>query len=111
MDKEINGNAHSVKLSTYIFILSGIAIFALSIRLIGINRVPPGVPTDVLLYFINARAIAETGRDIYGHLFPIFSSHKGFLVSPVTLYIIALFYKIFGFSFIAGYMPNIIAST
>ncbi len=100
-----------VSVKTYVIFLAIITFFALVIRVIGLNRVPPGISTDVLLYFSNARAIAETGKDIYGRVFPLYSSHKGFLVSPVTMYAIALVYKIFGFSHVISYVPNIVLAT
>ena len=95
----------------YVCVLFVIIVFSLIIRLIRIRLVPSGISTDVLLYFINARSIAETGKDIYGRFFPLFSSHKGFLLSPVVMYVMALFYKLFGFSFTVGYLPNILIAT
>jgi 4-amino-4-deoxy-L-arabinose transferase-like glycosyltransferase len=96
--------------STYIILLIGIALFGLIVRIVGLDRVPTGISSDILLYFSNARAIAETGKDIYGHIFPLYFSHKGYLISPVTVYVTALVYKLFGFSHVAGYVPNIVMS-
>ncbi len=95
----------------FIIVLCVIALFGFIIRVVGLDRVPPGISTDVLLYFSNARAIAETGKDIYGKFFPLFSSHKGFLLSPIFMYVLVLFYKLFGFSFTQGYIPNVIISS
>lgn len=100
-----------MKPKVYIVLLVLITLFGLGIRVIGLSRVPPGISTDVLLYFSNARALAETGKDIYGRVFPLYSSHKGFLVSPVMVYVIAFVYKIFGFSHVISYLPNILLST
>jgi hypothetical protein len=100
-----------MKTKTYVALIAAIALFGLAIRIIGLDRVPTGISSDILLYFSTARAIAQTGKDIYGHTISLYFSHKGYLISPVTVYVTALVYKLFGFSFINGYIPNIFMST
>lgn len=99
-----------MKVRTYVLILIAIAVFGLIIRVVDLSRVPSGISSDVLLYFSNARSIAETGKDIYNHAFPLYFAHKGYLISPVTVYVTAFVYKVFGFSQVNGYIPNIVMS-
>ncbi len=94
------------------FILLGfISLVNFFLYLYRIDQIPQGVSTDILLYFTNARAIAETGKDIYGNVLPLYFSHKGILMMPVTVYVIAFFYSLFESSHIIGYMPNILLSS
>lgn len=103
----------SLKSPSRNFIVSLMCIAAVGCvtRVIGLNRVPTGISSDTLLYFMNARAIAETGKDIYGHLHPLYFLHKDIVAMPLTIYVIAFFYKLFGSSHIIGYLPNILIST
>jgi 4-amino-4-deoxy-L-arabinose transferase-like glycosyltransferase len=95
---------------TYFFLLILIAAAGTALRIIALDRTPPGISTDILLYFSNARTIAETGKDIYGAPFPLYFVHKEYLVNPVTVYVTALIYKLFGFSHVNGYAPNLVMS-
>ena len=95
----------------FILFLCSIAIFGFGIRMMNLNMVPTGISSDTLLYFMNARAIAETGKDIYEHLHPLYFMHRDIVAMPLTIYVIALFYKVFGSAHIIGYLPNILIST
>lgn len=95
----------------FLLSLSLIAFLSLCISLLRLHIVPTGISSDTLLYFMNARAIAETGKDIYGHLYPLYFLHKDIVAMPLTIYVIAFFYKLFGSAHIIGYLPNILIST
>ncbi len=95
----------------YIILLFIIAVIGFAIRMIGLDRVPTGISSDTLLYFMNARAIAETGKDIYGKVHPLFFLHKDIVAMPLLIYVITFFYKLLGSSHIIGYIPNILLST
>jgi hypothetical protein len=92
-------------------ILSLIVSFGFFLRIISIEQTPSGFSPDVLLYFINARAIAQTGLDIYGKAFPLYFSLKDFLVNPTPVYFGAFFHLIFGYAPWVSYLPNVVAST
>ena len=94
----------------FIPVLICIAIIGFAIRIIGIDRVPTGISSDTLLYFANGRAIAETGKDIYGHLHPLYFLHKDIVAMPLTIYVLAFFYTLFGSAHSIGYLPNIVIS-
>lgn len=104
--------SHSTTIPVWVvLILVCIAVVGFAIRIIGIDRVPTGISSDTLLYFANGRAIAETGKDIYGQLHPLYFLHKDIVAMPLTIYVIAFFYKLFGSAHIIGYLPNILMST
>lgn len=94
----------------FILSLSFIAIISICLSLVRLDIIPQDISSDILLYFTNARAIAETGKDIYDHVFPLYFIHKGIIAMPVTVYVIAFFYKIFGSAHIVGYFPNVLIS-
>lgn len=95
----------------FLLLLCSISMIGFGIRMMNLNQVPTGISSDTLLYFMNARAIAETGKDIYEHLHPLYFLHKDIVAMPLTIYVIAFFYKLFGSSHIIGYLPNILIST
>lgn len=94
----------------FIPILICVAVVGFVIRIIGIDRVPTGISSDTLLYFTNGRSIAETGKDIYGHQHPLYFLHKDIVAMPLTIYVLAFFYRVFGSAHSIGYMPNIVIS-
>ena len=60
---------------------------------------------------INANAIAETGKDIYGTSFPVYlEAWRVFGQSVFLMYCIAICIKIFGISLIAVRLPMLLIS-
>jgi len=73
-----------------------LAIGAL-LRLVKLGVIPPGPYLDEVLYGLDARSILLTGRDIYGHIFPLAFQSVGY-VPPVYNYFLAPFVGLFGLS-------------
>lgn len=66
---------------------------------------------DESMTALNAKAIAETGKDLTGVSFPVYLEAWGFAGQSVMLaYIMAFFIKIFGFSLFSIRLPMILIS-
>jgi len=86
-------------------------IFAIIIRIVNWPNTIPDINCDEAMLAINARSIAETGKDIYGTSFPVY--FEAWLVagqSALPTYITALFIKCLGFNIIAIRLPILIIS-
>ena len=88
-----------------------IMFLAIIVRIIdwpnGIND----VNCDEAMMAINARSIAETGRDIYGTKLPIyFEAWLNAGQSALPTYLVALFIKMFGFTLFSIRLPILLIS-
>lgn len=82
-----------------------VIFFACIVRLWGIGSVPYGFANDEVSYIMSGYEIAKTGGyDIAGNFLPL-SVNLDSSLSPVPVYIIALFVKLFGLSPIIARLP------
>ena len=83
-----------------------IIIFVASmVRLLGVGSVPYGFANDEVSYIMSGYEIAKTGGyDIAGNFLPL-SVNLDSSLSPVPVYIIALFVKLLGLSSIVARLP------
>lgn len=94
---------------TYIILVILIFIFAITIRVINYPNTISDINCDEAMTAINAKSIAETGKDIYGTSYPVyFESWLTGGQSAFATYIMALFIKILGFSTLAIRLPILI---
>ena len=73
-----------------------IIIFALALRLFNLSTNPPGLNWDEVSMGYSAYSILETGRDEWGVQFPILFRSYGEWKSPVYIYLVVPFIKVFG---------------
>ncbi len=78
------------------FYLSLILLSAFFLRTIKLDQIPLGLYTDEASIGYNAYCIAETGRDEYGELFPVYFKAFGEYKNPVIIYIAAILIKLYG---------------
>lgn len=93
----------------YIMLVILIFIFAIAIRVINYPNNISDINCDEAMTAINAKSIAETGKDIYGTSYPVY--FEGWLTggqSAFATYTMALFIKIFGFSTLAIRLPILV---
>ena len=89
-------------------ILFIIFLFALLLRLYGIDRVPPGLSNDEISIAYNAYSISKTGMDEYGKPFPIyFKSHNDYK-APLYIYLATVPIRLIGNNELAVRLPSII---
>lgn len=82
-----------------------ILLIAASLRLMGLGTVPYGFANDEVSYIFSGYTIASTGGfDIMGKFLPL-SMNLDSSLSPVPVYIIALFIKLFGLSPFVARLP------
>ncbi|MBP9669868.1 glycosyltransferase family 39 protein [Candidatus Woesebacteria bacterium] len=76
--------------------LVSIIVLAIVLRLVNLSTNPPGLNWDEVSMGYSAYSILETGRDEWGVKFPILFRSYGEWKSPVYIYLIVPFIKIFG---------------
>ena len=88
-----------------------ILIIAIAVRIWGWPTMISQVNVDEAMTAINAKAIAETGKDMYETGFPVYLAAWGAMGQSVMLvYIMAFFIKLFGFSFVTVRLPMLLIS-
>ena len=96
------------KYQIYFFIILALAAI---IRLTGWPTAITQVNCDEIMTAVNAKAIADTGADIYGTTFPVYLEAWGTMGQSVMLmYVMALCIKIFGYSLAVVRLPMMIIS-
>ncbi len=92
-------------------ILSIIILLALTLRIYGVDKVPPSLSWDEAAVGYNAWTIANYGRDEYGKFLPLYFRSFGEDKQPIHIYITAAFVKIFGLSEFSTRLPSAIFGT
>lgn len=72
-------------------VVAVIFLFAAALRLLKLGQLPPGLYLDEVLYGLDAYAIINTGKDIYGHFLPLAFQSSGYY-PPLFTYILAPFF-------------------
>ena len=76
-----------------------ILVFSLILYSFALEKTPVHLNQDELMFSLNAKSIAESGRDYYGNSMPFYFWHLGSLwATPVIVYLTSLFLKILPFS-------------
>lgn len=97
------------KLQKILFFI--ILIIAITVRLISWPNAISQINVDEAMTAINAKSIAESGKDIYGTSFPVYLEAWGAMGQSVMLtYLMALCIKLFGFSMVSIRLPMLIVS-
>lgn len=73
-----------------------ILILAALVRLIGLDRIPPSLNWDEVSMGYSAYSIMQTGKDEWGESLPLLFRSYGEWKSPVYIYLLVPFIKIFG---------------
>ncbi len=81
-----------LKISLFIITI----FFTLSLRLVSIDKVPPGITTDAASIGYDAYSLSLTLKDQYGKTWPIFLRDFGSFQSPLYGYLTIIPIKIFG---------------
>ncbi len=83
--------------SKKVFVVFLTAVFLFTFRNL---QIPPGIETDEGVIAHNAALISKTGRDQNGRFMPMFilSSDKMDWKQPVSIYLTAIYFKVFGMS-------------
>lgn len=87
------------------FILMGILLLALGLRLWSLATVPPSPDWDEAALGYNAYSILHTGKDEYGKWFPVIFRSFDDYKPGLYIYLIIPFIKIFGLSLFATRLP------
>lgn len=75
----------------------------------GLDRSPGYLVHDEVVYAINARSIAATGRDINGQFLPVsIQVTGGFFATPVNIYFTALFLKFLPLNEVTTRLPSVV---
>ncbi|MDP3988163.1 MAG: glycosyltransferase family 39 protein [Candidatus Levybacteria bacterium] len=90
----------------YLFFLGFIIIIAAFLRLYNLSNVPPGVNRDEASIGYTAYSLILTGKDEYGHSFPISFQSFGDWKLPFYIYTTAISVKLFGLSEFAVRFPS-----
>lgn len=74
-----------------------------------LERVPPNLSHDEVIYSLHAKSIAATGRDVNGRLMPLFFQVAGgYWATPVSIYVTAAMLTILPLTETVVRMPNVI---
>lgn len=95
----------------YVSLVVIIFILAILFRVVNWPNVINDINCDEAMSAINAKFIAENGKDMYGTTYPVY--FESWLIggqSALPVYIMAFFIKIFGFSNFAVRLPMLIIS-
>lgn len=90
-------------------ILVVIIVLASLLRIIGLDEVPPSLNWDEVSMGYSAFSILKTGRDEWGELMPLLFRSFGEWKSPVYIYLIVPFIKVFGLNAWGVRLPAAIA--
>ena len=86
-----------------------IIIIGIALRIYNFPTLLQEMNSDEIMTVVNAKAIAETGKDIGGISFPVYLHGWGGQ-SVVLLYLVALSIKIFGYTLFAIRLPILLVS-
>jgi len=93
-----------------LFLIISLFIFSFLIRVIGLNKYPPGFYTDEAAVGYSAYSILKTGRDEFGNLLPL--AFKSFIdfKAPVYIYSVVPSIFLFGLNEFSVRLPSAIIS-
>lgn len=89
-------------------LLISIIVLAVVLRVVNLSTNPPGLNWDEVSMGYTAYSILETGRDEWGVQFPILFRSYGEWKSPVYIYLITPFIKVFGLNAWGVRLPAVI---
>src|SRR3990167_4572763 len=81
-----------------------IILFASLLRLLSLNRLPPGLFLDEVLHSLDAYSLIHTGKDIYGRFLPLAFQSSGYY-PPLFPYILAPFFLVLPLSTFTVRLP------
>lgn len=88
-----------------------ILIFAIAFRLVSWPTTISQINVDEAMTALNAKTMAETGKDMYGTSFPVYLEAWSWAgQSVVLMYLMAFFIKLFGFSMLTIRLPMLCIS-
>lgn len=74
-----------------------------------IDRVPPYLSHDEVIYSLQAYNIATTGHDVKGRLLPLFFEvNSGYWATPVSIYTTALFLRVLPLTEVLVRLPSVL---
>ncbi len=93
------------------WILIGILILGVVLRLIALDKYPSGFTPDEASFGYDAYSILRTGKDQWGNAFPLVLKSFGDYKAPLYSYLDVPFVAIFGLNKIAVRLPNAVLGT
>lgn len=90
------------------WILIGILILGLALRTISLDKYPSGFTPDEASFGYDAYSILKTGKDQWGHSFPLLLESFGDFKSPLFSYLLIPSVAIGGLSKVSVRLPNAI---
>lgn len=98
-------------LTKYKILFIIILFIAIAFRMFSWPTAISQINSDEAMTALNAKTIAESGKDMYGTSFPVYLEAWGSMGQSVMLmYFMAFFIKLFGFSMITVRLPMLIIS-
>lgn len=88
------------------FLLPAVLLLAFLLRVIGLNKYPVGFTPDEASFGYDAYSILRTGKDQWGHSFPLVLKSFGDYKSPLYAYLTIPSVAVFGLSKFAVRLPN-----
>lgn len=95
------------KKKTFYLILA-ICILGFFIRIFQLTKIPNSLSADEVAFGYNAYSILETGKDEFGHIYPLYLQSFDDAKSPLLAYVLIPFIKILGLNDFAIRLPLVI---
>lgn len=92
------------------YILVGILLIAACLRIYNLSHVPPSPSLDEVSIGYNAYSILHTGKDEYGHVFPMLLRAYDDYRPALYVYLTIPFVSVFGLTAIAVRFPSVLLS-
>ncbi len=91
--------------------LAVILVFALVVRIVGLDRFNSSMNVDEVAIGYDAYSILKTGRDHLGNLLPVVFPSLGDYKPGLYIYVVAIFEALFGLNEYAVRLPSALAGT
>src|SRR3989339_950991 len=93
------------------FLIIAIVVLALALRFYKLGQIPPSLDWDEVSLGYNAKSLLQTGRDEFGHSWPLSIQSFNDYKPPVYTYLLIPVLKVFGNTDFAVRFPSALAGT
>jgi 4-amino-4-deoxy-L-arabinose transferase-like glycosyltransferase len=93
------------------WVLPGIILLAFLLRVVALGKLPAGFTPDEASFGYDAYSLLKTGRDQWGHFFPLVLESFGDFKPPLYAYLAMPSVAIFGLTKFATRLPNALFGT
>jgi 4-amino-4-deoxy-L-arabinose transferase-like glycosyltransferase len=91
--------------------LGGVIFLAFILRIVALDKLPAGFTPDEASFGYDAYSILKTGKDQWGHPFPLVLESFGDFKAPLYSYVLIPFVKLLGLSETTVRLPNALLGT